>query len=157
MTPLYFFEAARTPEQLRKMEQLEKDGICVFCPEHFQQNHIHPICIQSDLWYVTQNDFPYKGASLHLLIVPKRHIRSLSECTDEEGAALFRVLKFIKKEYKTASEALVARSGDMRFNGGSVEHLHLHYVVGDISDPDHEPIKFKVSSRPKNIEPPNRD
>lgn len=156
MNRLYFFEAARTPEQLKKMEELESEGICVFCLEHFHKNHENPIVIQSDLWYVTYNDFPYKGTKLHLLIVPKRHVRSLSDLNEQEAIEFLAILKRIKSMFEYTSEAVVARSGDMRFNGGSVEHLHLHYVVGETDNPKHEPIKFKVSSRPKNAEPPNR-
>jgi hypothetical protein len=60
-------------------------------------------------------------------------------------------------KYGYPSEALIGRSGDMRRNGGSVEHLHLHYIVGNTDNLEHEEIRFKVSSQfTDKQEPPDR-
>lgn len=144
---LYHFPAARTEEQRKYMEQLERDGVCVFCLEYFDRYHQEPIEIDGRYWYVTKNDYPYKGSAVHLLIVPKEHVESLTELPCEAGTELFSLFDKIKRQYSTASEALILRNGDMRFNGGSVAHLHFHFVSGDVDNSDHEPIRFKVSSR----------
>jgi ATP adenylyltransferase len=144
---LYHLPAARTDSQRNYMRELEQDQICVFCPEHFIAYHSAPIEMEFEYWYVTRNDFPYRGAALHLLIVSRQHVTELSELPDEAGSELLKVIREIKKVHICSSEAIVIRSGDMRFNGGSVAHLHIHFVVGDVDNPDHEPIRFKVSSR----------
>ncbi len=144
---LYNLAAARSEEQRSYMAQLEQDGICIFCPQYFDEYHREPIEDEGAHWVVTKNDYPYKGALHHLLIVPRLHVAALDELPDEAGSELIRLIRRIKQRYREPSEALVGRSGDMRLNGGSVEHFHIHFVVGNTSDPDHEPIKFKVSSR----------
>ncbi len=41
--------------------------------------------------------------------------------------------------------ATVERSGDMRFNGGCVAHLHIHLVALD--DTPSATVRFRVSTR----------
>ncbi|HVE80583.1 MAG TPA: HIT domain-containing protein [Candidatus Dormibacteraeota bacterium] len=147
---LYNVEAARTPEQLEKMRQLEDEGICVFCLEYFAQYHTEPICMDGQYWYVTKNDYPYQGALVHLLIVAKEHVTAITEMPTEAGSELFAMLATLRQAHQASSEAIVARSGDMRFNAGSVEHLHIHYVIGNPALAESSPVRFKLSSAPKN-------
>lgn len=141
---LYEMSAARTAEQLAYMEQLERDGICIFCPEHVGEYHREPIEWSGEFFYVTKNDYPYVGTVAHYLIVPHRHVRSFDELPDEAGAELWAIKRRLKDQLEPLATATVERSGDMRFNGGSVAHLHTHFVALP-ADPA-KTVRFKVSA-----------
>jgi len=138
---LYHLDAARSDEQRAYMKRLEADGICIFCPEH-QRIHVE---FAGEHWYVVQNDFPYPGTVAHYLIVPHRHVTSFEELPDAAGAELWAIKRRLKAQLEPLAVATVERSGDMRFNGGSVAHLHSHFVALP-AEPD-TTVRFRVSAR----------
>lgn len=140
---LYLMEHARTDEQRAHMEALERAGICVFCREHFAEHHREPIEHEGQHWYVTKNDFPYAGTNAHYLIVPHAHVRAFDELPDAAGAELWAIRRDLKKRLDPVAEATVERSGDMRYNGGSVAHFHVHFVALD-PEPA-KTVRFRVS------------
>jgi diadenosine tetraphosphate (Ap4A) HIT family hydrolase len=142
---LYHLDAARTEEQRAYMVDLEARGICVFCPEHFADHHREPVEHAGDHWYLTRNDYPYAGTTAHYLIVPHRHVASFDELPDEAGAELWAMKRWLKDKLGPVAVATVERSGDMRFNGGSVAHLHTHFVALDPKPL--ATVKFRVSVR----------
>ena len=137
---LYHLDAARTEEQRARMRRLEAEGVCVFCAPH----HETPI-LEREHWYVVENDFPYAGTTAHVLIVPKRHVRSFDELPDEAGAELWSIRRSLKARLDPVATATVERSGDMRYNGGSVEHLHVHFVA--LEEEPSTTVRFRVSAR----------
>ena len=141
---LYHLDAARSPEQRAYMERLERERICVFCPEHFARFNSEPVLSSGEHWYVTRNAYPYEGAAGHYLIIPHRHVTSFDELPDEAGAELWRLKRELREQLAPVALATVERSGDMRFNGGSVAHLHTHVVVLDAA-PTHT-VRFRVSA-----------
>ena len=136
---LYDFAAARTEAQRAKMEDLEARGVCIFCPEHAGE-----LLHRGEHWYVKHNDFPYAGTVAHYLIVPIRHVVAFDELPDEAGAELWALKRRLKAEHAPLATATVERSGDMRFNGGSVAHLHTHFVA--LGDAPEQTVRFKVSA-----------
>ena len=140
---LYHLPAARTAEQRHQMELLGEANICVFCPQHFESHHREPVVISGDHWYVTTNDYPYSGTSAHYLIVPHRHVSSFKELPDEAGAELWKLKRSLSARSDAPATATIERSGDMRFNGGSVAHLHVHFVMMDHIPSI--PVRFRVS------------
>lgn len=141
---LYEMSAARTAEQLAYMEQLEADGICIFCAEFVESHHREPIEWRGEYWYVTKNDYPYAGTVAHYLIVPHQHVTSFDELPDEAGAELWAIKRMLKAQLAPLATATVERSGDMRYNGGSVAHLHTHFVALP-AEPE-KTVRFKVSA-----------
>jgi len=142
--PLYHLPAARSAEQLRYMEELEASGVCIFCPEHVEQYHREPIEHRGEHWYVTRNDYPYAGTVAHYLIVPHRHVSSFDELPDAAGAELWAIRRMLKAQLNPVAVATVERSGDMRFNGGSVAHLHTHFVA--LPAAPEATVRFRVSA-----------
>lgn len=135
---LYDLDAARTAEQRRYMEELQAAGRCIFCtPAQIEQEGRH--------WYVTGNDYPYAGVSAHYLIVAREHVTSFDELPDEAGAELWAIKRRLKAELDPLATATVERSGDMRLNGGSVAHLHVHFVA--LAAEPEETVRFRVSAR----------
>ncbi len=142
--PLYHLDAARTAAQREYMERLEADGICIFCREHVADHHAEPVVYDGEHWFVTKNAYPYSGTSAHYLIVARRHVSSFDELPDEAGAELWAIKRRLKADLGPIATATIERSGQMAFNGGSVAHLHTHFVVPDL-EPE-KTVRFRVSA-----------
>jgi ATP adenylyltransferase len=143
---LYHAPAARSDDQRRYMEELESAGVCVFCPEHFEAHHREPVESSGRHWYVTRNDYPYAGTEAHFLIVPHLHVSSFDDLPDEAGAELWAIKRQLKARLEhPRALATVERSGDMRLNGGSVSHLHIHFVV--LGEAPEATVRFRVSAK----------
>jgi diadenosine tetraphosphate (Ap4A) HIT family hydrolase len=142
--PLYYLDAARSAGQRAYMEELEAAGVCIFCPDYIASHHEHPVEFTGEHWFVTRNAYPYPGAAAHYLIIPHRHVTSFDELPDEAGAELWAIKRRLKAQLAPLATATVERSGDMRFNGGSVAHLHTHFVALDAAPA--KTVRFKVSA-----------
>ena len=140
---LYDLAAARTPEQRRRMQSLEEAGVCVFCLGQDSASHPTEVVISGEHWYVRQNEFPYRGTRGHWLLVPYRHVSSFDELPDDAGRELWSLRRQLKELVPGPAAATVERSGDMRYNGGSIAHLHVHFVVPDESP--NATVRFKLS------------
>lgn len=145
----YNIDNARHAQQSEQMKDLAERGVCAFCWEHFDNEHREPIELKTDHWIVTKNDYPYDRTSLHLILIPREHVGTLSELSQATLHDLTDTIVAVEKKWQLTHYGVGIRSGDMRYTGGTVEHLHAHIIVGDIDDPEHEPVRFKVSSRPK--------
>ena len=135
---LYHLPAARSDDQRAYMADLEERGVCVMCDRKGAE-------IEGEHWFVKANDFPYEGTAAHYLIVPYEHVRSFEELPDEAGAELWALKRRLKERLgDPVATATVERSGDMRYNGGSVAHLHIHFVALD--EAPSRTVRFKVSA-----------
>jgi ATP adenylyltransferase len=143
--PLYHLGAARSDDQRRYMEELEAAGVCLFCPEHFAEYHREQVEFACEHWYVTKNDFPYEGTVAHYLIVPHRHVSDFDELPDKAGAELWAIKRRLKASLAPLATATVERSGAMELNGGSVAHLHTHFVA--LNAAPSSTVRFRVSAR----------
>ena len=143
--PLYNLEAARGEAQRERMRRLEAQGVCVFCFEHVAATQPEPVEQVGEHWYVTRNHYPYEGAAAHHLIVARRHVVSFDELPDAAGAELWQIRRELKARLGARALATVERSGDMRLNGGSVAHLHVHVVALEASPT--ATVRFRVSAR----------
>lgn len=147
----YNLAAGRTPEQIEKMKMLQEKGICAFCPEYFIEHHDNPIEFETTYWIVAKNDYPYDHTSLHLLLVAKEHVQTVTQLSLEARNDFMQTLVRVEEHFKLPSYAIGMRVGDFHYNGGSVDHIHAHLVVGDSSDPkNHQKVRFKMSSVPEN-------
>ncbi len=142
---LYDLAAARGERQRQRMADLEARGICVFCPEHRETHQPEPVEHVGQHWWITRNAYPYAGTVAHYLIVAVRHVRSFDELPDEAGAELWALRRMLKQRLAPLATATVERSGDMRLNGGSVAHLHTHFVA--LAPEPAATVKFRVSAR----------
>jgi len=140
-------KVARSKAQLEKMQDLIKRGVCIFCPEHIHEDS-EKIQIETKHWMVKKNSYPYERTKLHILLIPRVHVSTVSKLPKAAKAEFVDLIAKCEKHFKLTSYALGMRAGDMRYNGGSMEHLHAHIVVGDTDDPNHEPVRFKMSSHP---------
>lgn len=137
---------ARTAEQKNLMAQIEADGVCPFCEEHFRQYHPKPIIKESPSWFFTENMSPYAGATHHYIFVYKpAHIRFPSELTTAARIELFDLVDWAVQEYDIPGGSFFMRFGDGSYNGSSVEHLHGHLISGEEKGDGTEGLKVKLS------------
>jgi len=54
------------------ISQIQKDGVCPFCPEQLKNYHKNPIIEETESWLVTNNMYPYKNAKHHILFIHKK-------------------------------------------------------------------------------------
>ncbi|HVO28509.1 MAG TPA: HIT family protein [Candidatus Paceibacterota bacterium] len=83
----------------------------------------------------------------HTLVAPVRHVQKFKELTDDEKAAIFKLME----EVKGALGELFGAEGfhhawnEERIAGQSIPHFHLHIVPrkqGDEGITEYEPRKF---------------
>jgi len=139
------FAHARTDEQQKLMEKIQRDGVCPFCWKHFEYYHPKPIEEKTDWWIVTENMNPYDGASLHLLFVYKEHVISPTDISTEGWTDLHTTIKSALKRHGKDFGAFFMRFGETNSTGSSVAHLHAHVIVGrKYSESTGDKIKVKL-------------
>lgn len=103
---------------------------CIFCKIASHE-------ISTDAVYEDEEVIAFKDinaqAPVHLLIVPKKHIKSIMEITDEDKNLVSKIVKVAKelaqeKGLDSKGFRLVINTGDD--GGQSVEHLHVHLLGG---------------------------
>jgi histidine triad (HIT) family protein len=107
---------------------MQKD--CIFCQIAHGQTSTE-ILFETDTLVVFKDINPH--APVHLLFVPKKHIRSINDLTDADQEILSELVMVAKER---AKEHGVAKSGykllyNVEKGGGQVIfHLHLHLIGG---------------------------
>ncbi len=104
---------------------------CIFCQIVFQEIPAK-ILDESDLCIVVEDISPQ--ASIHELVIPKKHLSNLSGATDSDHLILSSMLLMAKKrsvfhqdcDFKT----LINNGAGV---GQTVFHLHMHFLAGSIT------------------------
>lgn len=135
---------ARTPEQIKVMTQIQKDGVCPFCEEHFTKYHPKKILKKNNNWFFTENMSPYEGTKYHFLMVCRRHLTMVGDLKSKELTDLSSLIKWAANKYQIKGGSLLIRFGDPNLTGGSVDHLHVHLIVGKSKNQKSLPLRVKV-------------
>jgi ATP adenylyltransferase len=138
---LYYGPNARSPAQMEKMQRLEAAGVCLFCHREMRKPGGKGILLESRTWVLVENDFPYDGTSVHAMLIPKRHVASLTELSLWEWIGYRRMLRRVANYYDLTYFVNASRNGDPTYTGATIMHLHIHLIVGDPKNPG-EPVKF---------------
>ncbi len=107
---------------------MEKD--CIFC-KIIDKELPSDFIYENDRLVVFRDINPH--APVHILIVPKKHIRSINDLTEEDNEIVSELISVAKDMAKQES---VSESGYKLFfnverGGGQVIfHLHLHLIGG---------------------------
>lgn len=136
---------ARSDFQRGVMEQIERDGVCPFCREHFLKYHTKPIIRQTGHWILTENFQPYAGSTCHLLAVSIRHAQHFDMIGSEAQAELFALFSEELRKRGVAGGTIFMRFGDTDYTGGTVEHLHAHAVSGVKGKKGDEPLLTMIA------------
>lgn len=106
---------------------------CPFCtlpPERIVAQNEHAVAIR--------DAFPVSPD--HTLIIPKRHVQSFFDTTQEEKLALLALLDQVGADLRVCPESDAFNIGinDGPAAGQTVPHLHIHVIpryAGDVADP----------------------
>lgn len=150
---LYYLGNARSKEQYIEMVQLEKDGICIFCPEHVTKEGKKFIILSNDNWVLVKNDYPYPGTKYHYLMLPKDHVSMMTELEPSAQSDFWELLDQAVHMFTLTYWGLASRNGDPMYTGATIRHLHFHLIV---ADPDHKgpAVAVYLSSVPSDNPPP---
>lgn len=111
------------------MEQIEKDGVCPFCREHFETYHSKAIIFETPHWIVTENAWPYENTQNHFLIVSKKHVAFPTDLSHEGWLDLQECILKLKNKNHLERGTFLMRFGDSQTTGATVDHLHAQIVV----------------------------
>ena len=105
---------------------------CIFCTAALT------IIAENEFAIAVADGFPVSPG--HTLIIPKRHIASLFEATEEERTALFDLLYAMRSRLQAELKPNGFNIGinDGAAAGQTVMHLHIHLIpryTGDAPDP----------------------
>ena len=107
---------------------MEKD--CIFCQIAHGQTSTE-ILLETDTLVVFKDINPH--APVHLLFVPKKHIRSINDLTDADQeilAELVMVAKEMAKQHGVAKSGYKLLYNVEKGGGQVIFHLHLHLIGG---------------------------
>jgi len=112
---------------------MNKVGQCPFCCIGMER-----AIAANEFAFAMFDGFPVSPG--HMLIVPKRHIASLFDATEEERTAMFGLISAMRemlfKDRKPDGFNIGINDGDAA--GQTVMHLHIHLIPrydGDMPDP----------------------
>jgi diadenosine tetraphosphate (Ap4A) HIT family hydrolase len=109
---------------------------CLFC--QVRNPEINTVLLESSTFYVRRDNFP--AAAGHVEVVPKRHVESYFDLTDEEAAAAHSVMRQARRllDAEHHPDGYTIGVNDGRAAGRTIDHLHIHLIPrynGDVADP----------------------
>lgn len=126
---------------------------CVFCNRIKRKKDRDDLILYRGKWnFVILNKYPYNNG--HLMVVPKRHIKSLQNLKPEEGAEVFALLA---KCEKVLSKAMKPHGFNGGLNLGKAagagidDHLHFHLIPRWYGDTNFWPVVAEIKSMPQHI------
>ena len=117
-----------SPWRLPYVTRTGREAGCVFC-DALDGEQASLVVFRGAACYVILNKFPYNNG--HLMVVPNRHVASLSEATSEE---LCELMELAQRAEVAIREAYAPHGLNMGINlgkpagAGILDHLHLHVV-----------------------------
>jgi histidine triad (HIT) family protein len=102
---------------------------CIFC--EIVSGKIESDIIYEDSDYIVFSDI-HPVASIHKLIVPKKHVDNLKSVTTDVWAKSAPVIQKIVGDLNLENFKIIVNNGDRL---QMVKHLHIHLISGDnVSD-----------------------
>ena len=130
----------RNPEQIKKMEEAKRRGICCLCKEHIDGILDAPVEYKGLWWTVRRNDYPYEGTEFHYMAVYREHIENIEEMAPDAMRELHQHISAIKKKHGAPAIVLVMRTGAMDYTWATLSHLHAHIFLGGPKRDGAEPL-----------------
>lgn len=107
---------------------------CVFCNMP-KENYV----MVNDWFYAIYDKYPVSPG--HLLVIPKRHVETLFDLSDQERNVLFSFIEECKMKIDAELQPDAFNFGINQGEaaGQTVPHLHLHIIpryLGDMEEPE---------------------
>jgi ATP adenylyltransferase len=150
---LYYLPNARGADQRQRMVDLEKAGICIFCPQHLGKELLgevsNEVIFRLGGWALVKNKYPYPGALHHFMLVPREHVGSALDLSGKAKIEYWDALERTVQEYGLTYWGEGSRNGEPAHTGATIRHYHVQLVVAD-PDYEGEPVRLYLGSSPKN-------
>ena len=109
---------------------------CLFCD--FPNPERNTIIVETELAYARWGNFP--ASEGHAEVVPKRHVESYFDLTDDELLAIYGLAKQVKEivDAKYHPDAYNVGVNDGEAAGRTIHHCHIHLIpryAGDVENP----------------------
>jgi diadenosine tetraphosphate (Ap4A) HIT family hydrolase len=109
---------------------------CLFC--EYDNPEFNTVIVEEELVYARWDNFAISAG--HAEVVPKRHVESYFELTDEELLAIFGLTKHIKEiiDANYHPDAYNIGVNDGVAAGRTIHHCHVHLIpryTGDVANP----------------------
>jgi diadenosine tetraphosphate (Ap4A) HIT family hydrolase len=124
----------------RTIAAIVEGGFCPFCEEHLFKHHKKPILVRGEHWLVTESTWPYEGTETHLLFIIRSHVEKIEELSPAAWTELQILHAKMIAAHRITGGTLMIRSGETRFTGATVNHLHAHLIVGGPREEGNQPI-----------------
>ncbi|MBC5792771.1 MAG: HIT domain-containing protein [Nanohaloarchaea archaeon] len=110
-------------------KEIPEDIDCIFCAQANNDDRVSKVTVyEDDFLMVELNIFPYNTG--HLMVVPKKHVNSMTELEDDERNKLFSMVSNVEELQR---EVVDPAGIDVGINigkeaGESIPHLHVQLV-----------------------------
>lgn len=125
---------------------------CVFCDALHEPDDTSLVLHRGRKAFVILNLYPYNSG--HLMVVPARHIATLSAATAEERCELMDLVELAER---ALTEAYKPQGLNVGMNlgraagAGIVDHLHVHVVPRWSGDTNFMPVVGSVRVMPEDL------
>ena len=116
-------------EYKNKLLEIEKEGVDPFSKEYLTKFDKKEIVLETNHWFVFQNQHPYKGVDYQFVIVVQEYKEHFSELTTEEKIDLYSVADMLCNGFFLDGGALTMRFGNTKKSGATVTRLHAQLIV----------------------------
>jgi histidine triad (HIT) family protein len=103
---------------------------CIFC-QIIRGEKTGDILYRDDILVVLKDAYPQ--APVHLLIIPRRHIRSLNDVTEEDKVVISEMIfraRDVAREHSISDSGYKLVFNVERGGGQVIFHLHMHLLGG---------------------------
>jgi len=141
-----------SPWRMQYVTSTGEPGGCVFC-DALTSDETAPLVVhRGRACYVILNLFPYSSG--HLMVVPRRHIATLSSTTAEERSEMMDLTRLAEQ---ALTEAYKPQGLNVGMNlgrsagAGIVDHIHVHVVPRWSGDTNFMTVVGEVRVLPEDI------
>ena len=109
--------------------EVPEDIDCVFCAQVEDDERVSKLEIFEDEFLMVElNIFPYNTG--HIMVIPKRHVNSMTDLSDEERNRLFAMVQKVEELQRNVVEPAGIDVGMNigKAAGESIPHLHVQLV-----------------------------
>jgi len=124
---------AHNDEQRAVLERILQKGRCPFCMPDLKKYHREEI-YEYGYWLITRNQWPYRGAKEHWLLILRRHAERIADIPPGAWSDLGVIARDLERSLKLRGGALAMRFGDSSVTGATVLHIHAHLIVPKINE-----------------------
>jgi len=131
----------------------KKGPECIFCEEPKEdKDRENLILFRSTQGFIIMNLYPYNNG--HLMVVPYRHVYSITELSNDE---LLDLMKMVQQSVQCLKEAFLPEGFNIGLNIGKVagagieEHLHFHVIPRWVGDTHFMAVLGEVRVIPEHV------